>query len=281
MNSIFLTGSIATFTLRRRLGSPGSLLKQISSDWPAWSETDGTRGRNDVRSAGNVNVWTQGAARARLWPIGIHRALRFCRGEEPERLTRSFKPDVSVGEGGRRAAEMIVASFCPPRPRWSGAPRRTPAPRAPVVSMATAGFGFSANTDPHGGQRSHALRASWRDFRARVATVDNDVAAVTTRSPSCRTRSSRGHVARQHSDGEGAVPGVGCLLFDAPGSFVTAYGEDGGAAAADPSRTGTCSRGRRIIMATTPPGNEEAAMEQIGSSTRARGSTAGRRRTTR
>ena len=77
MNSIFLTGSIATFTLRRRLGSPGSLLKQISSDWPAWSETDGTRGRAAVRSAGSVKEDVATSSES-ITNRELPRALRIC-----------------------------------------------------------------------------------------------------------------------------------------------------------------------------------------------------------
>ena len=178
--------------------------------------------------------------------------------------------------------------------------------------MATAGFGFSANTDPIMAVKEaiDAAGVPGATFALVSCTVDNDVAAVNdafvSELPDAQLQgvTSCGNILMAG----GAVPGVGCLLFDAPGSFVTAYGEDGGAAAADLKQNGNVLEGtpQAIIMATTP-GNEEAAMERIGiecvpgaqfgaqfgailgrvaddhprsSGTRARASTARRRRTT-
>ena len=135
--------------------------------------------------------------------------------------------------------------------------------------MATAGFGFSANSDPRMAVKEAVLAAgvSGATFALVSCTVDNDVAAVNdafvSELPDAQLQgvTSCGNILMAG----GAVPGVGCLLFDAPGSFVTAYGEDGGAAAADLKQNKNVLEGtpQAIIMATTP-GNEEAAMEQIG-----------------
>ena len=135
--------------------------------------------------------------------------------------------------------------------------------------MATAGFGFSANTDPIMAVKEaiDAAGVPGATFALVSCTVDNDVAAVNdafvSELPDAQLQgvTSCGNILMAG----GAVPGVGCLLFDAPGSFVTAYGEDGGAAAADLKQNKNVLEGtpQAIIMATTP-GNEEAAMEQIG-----------------
>ena len=178
--------------------------------------------------------------------------------------------------------------------------------------MATAGFGFSANTDPIMAVKEaiDAAGVPGATFALVSCTVDNDVAAVNdafvSELPDAQLQGVTS--CRNILMAGGAVPGVGCLLFDAPGSFVTAYGEDGGAAAADLKQNKNVLEGtpQAIIMATTP-GNEEAAMERIGiecvpgaqfgaqfgailgrvaddhprsSGTRARASTARRRRTT-
>ena len=111
------------------------------------------------------------------------------------------------------------------------------------------------------------MQACQVQFALVSCTVDNDVAAVNdaflAELPDVQLQGIR--VVRNILMAGGAVPGVGCLLFDAPGSFVTAYGEDGGAAAADLKQNGNVLEGtpQAIIMATTP-GNEEAAMERIG-----------------